>query len=237
MRSEFFLRTLSIVGAAIVLLASGAGLFSSYWLLSTETQRTLLVIPIIVSAATTAGGLGMGLHFISRRFRGGTEIPPHLRAALSSNVVAGVEFSIAILLWSYATWWVGHLIDHAVQGYHSVNAVDFDLVLGVPLGILLPLAAGWTLYAAAHVQPRTVEGERHEVSQLLGNVLATFGALWIAFVGTCAATGAFSGASLRGRGSLMIATMSFAYGGAFLFVGWFLRTAGRTSNRADPPVA
>jgi hypothetical protein len=177
---------------------------------------------------TLAVGLGIALHLIARADRGRAGIPPRTYAVLSNDTLAGVAVAMAILLWSYATWWTGHLIESGLEGFQSTSAISFDLMLGVPLGVLLPLAAGWAFYCAMHVAPPAGDSNAQQASsRLLGNVLSTFGMLWIAFAGACTLSGGFSGRPqlMLKSAALLSAALIIAYGAVFLVAGWRLRVA------------
>lgn len=137
------------------------------------------------------------------------------------RVLDGAAIMVAVLLWLYGAWGAAYLIDRGLQGFPSASAVAFDLVLGMPLGVLLPLAAGWTIYAA---RVRVTNVDR-QAQRLLGRVLGTFGLLWVMFAGACTVSGGFSGRPqlMMDDVTLLSAALILAYGAAFLIVGWRLR--------------
>ena len=234
-RSELFLRALAVLGFAIVVFANGAALYVAaepfrYW----DIKAILFVAPIVVSAVTLVIGLGIALYFVFRSHGSSSVLSPRIRAALSNRAFVGVAVAIAIFLWSYMGWCSAYLIDRGLQGFPSPSAFNFDLVLGVPLGVLLPLGAGWIFYAAMHLAPPADNDDAHQAIRFLGSVLAAFGMLWVAFAGACTLSGGFSGMFMIDRRSLPIAALILAYGGVFLIVGWHLSRRRPETSGAAP---
>lgn len=234
MRTQFLFRTLSTIAVAGVVLATAGALYFAFDRLRyAETEALFFVLPIIVSTVTLVIGLGIALYFVLRSYSGRDALSPRIRLALSNRAFVGVAVAIAILLWCYASWSAAFIIERGLQGFPSPSAFRFDLVLGVPLGVLLPLAAGWIFYAAMHLSPPAGDSDAHDAMRLLGNVLTTFGILWIAFASACTLTAGFSGRPVfsgiftRELLFLLYGALVVAYGAVFLVVGWRLRMVRR----------
>jgi hypothetical protein len=224
---------LSIAGWLVIAAACiSGGLAAADYLGSQSWSQIRDFLVLIVAAWILFGAFGVALVLIGRRLRNGDalSIPPSLRAFLASPPIIALELVAAVVMWAVAAWFTAYIVESVVEG--PASDLGFNLLLGIPLGVLIPAAAGFALYAATRVgRAPGPEGTTHEASRLLGNALAAFGVFWVVFAGVCTATGGFSGnpseLSLMDPAVFQEAALSFAFGSIFAIVGLWLRAVSR----------
>lgn len=217
---------LSVIGVLIFAAAVIAGLYLSIerFLSSSEPEN---FVPMNAAVAMLAGAFGIALRIIGKQLSGfGGVVFPRIRAYLTSGPVVVIEIIAAVALWGMSAWFGFYLFDRIMTKPYS--QLGFDFLLGIPFGILIPLAAGFSLYAASRIPAVPADANAPpppEAVRLLGNALTVFGIFWLLFAGSCTWTGGFnpSGPNFDDPELVQNAIISFIFGAIAVATGVGLR--------------
>jgi hypothetical protein len=151
---------------------------------------------------------------------------PRVRAFVTSGPTVVAAMIGAVALWCMSAWFTMYIAKLLVT--KPYRELTFNLFLGIPFGILIPLAAGFALYAISRIPPAPAPPEAPpppDPVRMLGNTFAVFGVLWFLFAGSSSWTSGFnaSGATTGHPELLHNAGLSLVLGALFVVVGLWLR--------------
>lgn len=223
-----------------MLIAAAAIIAGTYdiieWLVSpTERPPSYMLVPL--SGGILGAAFGIALRIIGKQLSGfGGVLFPRIRAFVASGPVIVAEMIGAAALWGMSAWFTFYLLDRIMHG--PASDLGLDLILGIPFGVLIPLAAGFALYAASRIPNAPADANAPpppEAVRMLGNAFTVFGIFWLLFAGSCTWTGGFnpSSTSLNDPEFIRNAVISFLFGSIAVAVGVSLRRLSLTSPRGS----
>jgi hypothetical protein len=212
--SRTFARIVVVAAASWMLLVALAIVALS----ASRTGKSWVVVPSFVSLGIILVALGAAILLLGlRRAEWAPTFPAWMRGTIASGIAAGIALILALSLWALASIVV---VANLLNATEKVSLYDFYTAAGLWIAVVVPIGAGWFLYAAA-VALRSVQAS--EATRYFGTVLLSFGLCWIGLAGLCTATFTAHHHHVSFEYEDLLPALSIAFGAGFALLGWSLR--------------